>query len=416
MKRLFTLVALAAALVSANAKTLWTGSCTFAGYTVESGERPVFTPADFEDAVIGDKLVFTITNNANDTESWHQVELWHYDGEKPYESSLCQGIQVLANTVSVEFTLDKSLLDGLRSGETCAAGTGYTVTAIDLTTFDGIIWEGVSNCPDWTANPAVNIPGSAFAVAHEGDELVFTVEKLIPGSWAGIQIDTSDYQASVFGTTEIADDQTEVRFTLNAELLSALVTKGINITGMNFQLTKIQLIVNGGGDVPPVEDDDAIWSGSMTAGDWANFLTIPAEKFESIKAGDKLVFTVSNATEDGQICLKQNLPEGWAEMPSDAGEWGNYIHLTDGDGDYSFDVNAEAAASIKENGLVVAGVGYTLTKVAYADESAGITEVNIADTTSSAVYNLQGVKVADALDQITAPGLYISGGKKHILK
>lgn len=416
MKKLFTLIALAAAIIPASAKTIWTGNCTFANYVVASGERPVFSPADFADALVGDKLVFTVTNNADDSESWHQVELWHYDGEKPFDSALCHGVQVLANTTSVEFTLDSSLLDALKSGETCAAGTGYTVTSIDLTTFDGTIWEGVSNCPDWTANPAVNIPGSAFAVAQEGDELVFTVEKLIAGSWAGIQIDTSDYQTSVFGTTEIADDQTEVRFTLNAELLAGLVSKGINITGMNFKLTKIQLITNGGGQEPPVGDDDAIWSGTMTAGDWANFLTIPADKFEAIKAGDCLAFTVTAVAADAQICLKQNLAEGWAEMPSDAGEWGNYIHLSDGDGAYNFDVNAAAAASIKEHGLVVAGTGYTLTKVAYADDNAGIAEINADAAAPSAVYNLQGVKVADSPAEVSAPGLYISGGKKFILK
>lgn len=416
MKKLLTIFALAAALLPANAKTIWTGNCTFAAYSVVSGERPVFTPSDFADAAIGDKLIFAVANNSSDSESWHQVELWHYDGEKPYESSLCKGVQVLANTVKVEFTLDNALLTALQGGETCAAGTGYTVSSIELESFDGTIWEGVSNCPDWSANPAVNIPGSAFATAKVGDTLVFSVEKIIPGSWAGIQIDTSDYKASPFGTTEIADDQKEVKFTLASGLLSSLVSKGINITGMNFRLTKIKLISNGGGDLPPVGGENTIWSGTMTAGNWAESLTLPAETFIDIKAGDRLDFTVTAAATDGQLCVKQNLPQGWAEMPSDAGEWGNYIHLTYGDGVYSFDINATAAATIKEYGLVIAGTGFTLTKVVYVGASSGIADINLPAATSSAVYNLQGVKVADSINEISTPGLYISGGKKFILK
>lgn len=48
-------------------------------------------------------------------------------------------------------------------------------------------------------------------------------------------------------------------------------------------------------------------------------------------------------------------------------------------------------------------------------------DINAVETISSvqvnsAVYNLQGVKVADSLDQVAAPGLYITNGKKVIKK
>ena len=530
MKRVFAFVAIVASVLSLSAKTLWTGNCTFADYQVASGDRPIFTPEDFNDVVLGDKLIFNISNNNEDPQSWHQVELWQWDGEKPGPNALGLGVHILDGMTTAEFTIDETLLAGLRGGMTCAAGTGYTVRSIEVTTFDGVIWEGVCDCPNWVPNPAVTLPGANFAVAQEGDVLVFTVEKINAGEWAAIQIDqATTFSAGPFGTHEIADGQTEVRIVLNAELLANLVTEGINITGANFKLYKIELV--SGGDVPPVVDDavwsgtleqgewapnltipasklafvkagdvlaftvtagdenssislkqnlpegwdempsdagefgnyiyitegpgvyffpvneaaaasmneygmvvtgsyytltkieiqeapvedNSIWKGTMVAGDWANQLTIEAEKLSFVVEGTVLSFTVSAVEGDGQISLKSNLPEGWGEMPSDNGEFGNYIHVSDGPGTYYFTVNAAAAALMKEYGMVVAGLGYTLVEVGYIAESGVDTVVN-GKIVDGAVYNLNGVKVADSVDNLSAPGFYISGGKKFILK
>lgn len=529
MKKLFALTALSAAIFSANAANIWVGNCTFANYLVESGERPIFNPTVFADAVIGDKIIFNITNYEADPQEWHQVELWMYDGEKPGPNALGTGVHVLPGMTTVEFTIDENLLQGLLAGETCAAGTGYTVRSIELTSFDGVIWEGMCRCPDWVPNPAVTLQGSTFAVAEEGDQLIFTVEKITAGSYAAIQIDSATtFTPGPFGTTEIADGQTEVKFILNADLLASLITEGINITGMNFNLTKIQL-VKGSGEVPPVESgiwngskaiswssyvtitpdkfnniqagdqlvftvtdaltdaqvclkqnlesgweempsengefgnyiplepgdntvyfvltedavatilehglvvtgfdytltgvdiiaapasENVIWSGSMTSGDWENYVTIDASKFVDITDGDVLSFTVKNVEDGGSIAIKQNLELGWAEMPSDDGEYGNYLNLSEGDGVYYFHVNADAAASMKTYGMVVAGRGFTLTEVAYVGNDA-VKSVKKENSNSSAVYNLQGVKVADSLKDVKARGVFISGGKKYILK
>jgi len=360
MKKIFTLLLMASVMVAANARTLWTGSCTFADYGVVDGERPVFDASEFQACSIGDKLVFAVSNNASDPQSWHQLELWNADISK----ALAKGVQVLASTTDVTYTLDEGLLTQLKAGGFALAGTGYTVTSIELTGFDGIVWEGECLCPNWQATPPVNLPGSNFSAASEGDELVFYVEKIAEADYACIQIDRSTYVVGKFGTTEITEPAAEVKFVLDAELLSELQLYGINITGMNFKLTKIAIVAGGDTPVPPVTD--AIWSGIMVAGDWANYLEIDADKFAGIKDGDCLEFTVTDASADGQIALKQRLAGGWEEMPS-ATEWGNYLHLTEGDCVAYFDVNADAAASIAANGLVVAGTGFTLTKVAFAD-------------------------------------------------
>lgn len=362
MKRILTFAVLAASILTAGAKTLWTGNCTFADYKVASGDRPVFTPEDFNDVAVGDKIICNITNFNDDPQSWHQVEIWQWNGEEPGPAALTNpGIHILDGMTSAEFTIDETLLAGLKGGMSCLAGTGYTVRSIEVTSFDGVVWEGVCNCPNWVPDPAVTLPGSKFATAEEGDVLVFTLEVITPGEWAAIQIDqASTFSAGPFGTVELAANQTEVRIPLTAELLANLVTEGINITGANFRLFKIELV--SGGDVPPVTDD-AVWSGELVQGEWAPNLTVAASRFATIQAGDILAFTVTAGDENSSISLKQNLPEGWGEMPSDAGEFGNYIYITDGPGVYYFPVNEAAAASLKEYGLVVAGSNYTLTKI-----------------------------------------------------
>lgn len=238
MKRIFTLCMLAAAMtVSVNARQLWSGSCTFSNYSVETGERPVIGASEFADAAVGDKLVINLTNYASDPQSWHQVELYNPDITK----ALLKGIQVTPGMTEAVFPIDASLLTALRGEGFALAGTGYTVTSIDLMDFDGVIWQGECTVMNWQASPAVNIAGSGFAAAKVGDRLVFSVEIINPDNWAGIQVDNSRYTASSFGSTEITAETTEVSFLLTSALLIELQRDGINITGENFVLTRIAL-------------------------------------------------------------------------------------------------------------------------------------------------------------------------------
>lgn len=406
MKKFFTFIAVAALTLSANAKVLWTGSCTFANYTTED-ERPVFQAGEFAEAAIGDKLVFSVTDNAADPQSWHQLELYNQDITK----ALTKGVQITPETTEVVYTLDNSLLGRLQEGGFALAGTGYIVTEIAIESFNGIIWEGECLVPDWTPQPPVNLAGSMFASAAVGDNLIFTVEKINPEEYACLQVDRgTTYSAGAFGATELTEAAQDIVFTLTDALISELTTYGINITGMNVKLTAIKLTKGGGNG-----DDDnteALWTGAMTTGDWSNYLELEPEIFEGITAGDILRFTVTAVGDDGSLCLKQRLADGWQEMPSDT-EWGNYLNLTEGDGTYSFTVNAAAAETIAANGLVAAGSNYTLTKVALVkSESDAINQIANANAAAdAAIYNLQGRRVA-----VATKGIYIIGGKKVLVK
>ncbi|MDE5840616.1 MAG: hypothetical protein K2H49_06805 [Muribaculaceae bacterium] len=69
---------------------------------------------------------------------------------------------------------------------------------------------------------------------------------------------------------------------------------------------------------------------------------------------------------------------------------------------------AEPAATFYINNVVV--------EVEKDIEENAVKTVNAIVVPAAGVYNLQGVKVADTLDNVTVPGLYISNGKKVIKK
>ena len=421
MKKIFTLAILAAASLSASATTLWEGSCSFSNWSpVEGDERPVLTTSDFANAVVGDQLELTISEYGD--EAWRQIQIYTWDGFG--SGSEITHSDNVSGLTSYSFTLDDALLATLKETDVCIIGTGYTVTKIDLITYDGTIWEGECVCVSWDATPAVRLEGSSFVTAKLGDELVFNVETIEPGQWSAIQIDTANWTAGPFGQNVLTDGQTELSFILDEELLESLQNDGINITGANFKLTKIRLVSSSDdGDDDDNGDDDngdddndnenVIWSGSMTVTSWDNTVTLEGSAFGNVKAGDQLAFTVTEGDAASSIAVRSN--PGWSDVPTDK-EDGDYIYLTGGPGVYYWDINAAAAEEINANGLVITGTRYTLTKIELISKGAetAVNALEIGNIGNMPVYNLNGVKVADNFEAVKTPGLYIVGGKKVI--
>lgn len=420
MKKIFTLVLVALSALSASAVTLWEGSCSFSGWgPIDGDERPVLKSSDFATAAAGDQLVLTISEYGE--ESWREAQIYGWNGEGSTDPIASSGN--IAGLSSYTFTLDEELLAKLQATDVCIIGTGYTITKIDLDTFDGTIWEGECVCENWDASPAVNLKGSAFVNAKLGDVLVFTVEVITPGSWAALQVNTSNWVEGPFGQNVLTDGQTEVRFTLDETLLESLTTEGINITGANFKLYKIQLVSDDNGDNgdngddgDDENDDTVIWSGTMTtgAGGWDNTITLGGDAFAGVQAGDILAITVSEADEEAQVAVRSN--PGWGDVPSDL-PTGDYIPLSDGPGVYQFPINQELSDELSEKGIVITGTkALTITKVQLIRKGTATGVEVVKSANDASVYNIQGLKVADRLENVMAPGLYIVGGKKIIIK
>ncbi len=78
-------------------------------------------------------------------------------------------------------------------------------------------------------------------------------------------------------------------------------------------------------------------------------------------------------------------------------------------------LDAARKNSIKQIAIQNSEPGTLKLTAAYFSASAGVNAISAA-AVHNGVYNLQGVKVANSLDEVAAPGLYISNGKKIIKK
>ncbi|MDE6340894.1 MAG: hypothetical protein K2K93_01120 [Muribaculaceae bacterium] len=78
-------------------------------------------------------------------------------------------------------------------------------------------------------------------------------------------------------------------------------------------------------------------------------------------------------------------------------------------------LDADRKKSIKQIAIQNSEPGTLTLTAAYFAASAGVNAIS-ATAVATGVYNMQGVKVADSLDEVTAPGLYISNGKKIVKK
>ena len=105
-------------------------------------------------------------------------------------------------------------------------------------------------------------------------------------------------------------------------------------------------------------------------------------------------------------------------------QYGNIINL-DNEKDekaYTLDLEPKVIEELKQNGLVVTGLGYFLRSVNIVGSPmtkviTSIDKLETTDQNDGAVYNTNGVKVRDANDKgKLAPGIYIINGKKVLVK
>lgn len=78
-------------------------------------------------------------------------------------------------------------------------------------------------------------------------------------------------------------------------------------------------------------------------------------------------------------------------------------------------LDPEHKNSIQQIAIQNSEPGTLTLKAAYFEAAAGVHSISAA-AVRNGVYNLQGVKVANSLDEVAVPGLYISNGKKVIKK
>ena len=93
---------------------------------------------------------------------------------------------------------------------------------------------------------------------------------------------------------------------------------------------------------------------------------------------------------------------------------------------YRLDLEPKVIEELKQNGLVVTGLGYYLRSVNIIDTShtsnntvtgIAIDKIDSANQNDGTVYSINGMKVRDANDKGKLnPGIYIINGKKVLVK
>ncbi len=404
MKKTFTLLlVLLMAALSVNAKTLWSGSQSYANYntTPEADKRVMLTADMFADAAVGDKINVVFTYYAADPVSWHQVELWKTD----MSQAITGGVHILDGDTLATFTLDEAMLTELKANGCNLAGTGYTVTEVRLDAKSNVLWSGSQTYADYQTIPVAGkpivLPASMFAGAAEGDKLNISLTNYAadPQSWHQVELYAPDMSASLCPGVHVVETTTEAAFTLDATLLAKLQATGCAIAGTGFTVTKVTLEPNSG----------MIWQGNFAVGSWSS-ITIPKDNFAGVTKGSSLVFTFSDVPEGSGLVLKQNLPSGWATMPSGS----DWISLTETE--YVYPLTDADLETMQTYGLVLTGMSYTLTSV-QAVVPSSIGQIAKATAVQGTIYNLNGQVVGQqGSTSHLGRGIYILNGKKFVIK
>lgn len=104
-----------------------------------------------------------------------------------------------------------------------------------------------------------------------------------------------------------------------------------------------------------------LWNGSVTIGNWDQWVEIPADKFAQAGIADQIVITIAEVS-----------TEGYAQVQLDDGQWqsipgaGN-IALNTESTSATYTLTADMLETVQENGMLVRGAYYTVTSVDLID-------------------------------------------------
>ena len=278
-----------------------------------------------------------------------------------------------------------------------------------------LLWIG--SRPEYRKNQKISLDlaKEKFTNINVGDQLVMDLEVCDPTKQASLDIFNKSGHSITTLKPEFTNKDAQVTFVVTEELSKKLRTEGCVLRGENIRLYT----------VCHSSKKDAIWTGFKEL-QWGETI-IPAELFAHLVEGQKLEFVVRDATPGAKIFLRQN-----KKNPTDSKrpkfsfsvQYGNIINL-DNEKDekaYTLDLEPKVIEELKQNGLVVTGLGYFLRSVNIVGRPmtkviTSIDKVETTDQNDGAVYNVNGVKVRDANDKgKLAPGIYIINGKKVLVK
>ena len=248
-----------------------------------------------------------------------------------------------------------------------------------------VAWEG-SIALDWYADHRIRIPASFFETLSAGDKLVLYYSQ---DEWGQAQIMYGDWSGVVYDDGEVSFDKTFVptdlygwslgdkcsTLTLSQDILDNISAKtnwvdeepgiGIIIQGSGLTFTKIEI---GATPVP----ETVLWTGSHflgEAGDWSDSVALNADGLNSasfwsgLKAGKVLTFYYTENPQPGWVNLYvKSTASGWPSI-SGAMEYGVGLISGSASSSISHELTQDEVDTIKTGGIIIQGVGATVTKI-----------------------------------------------------
>lgn len=335
-----------------------------------------------------------------------------------------------ATETSVTLT-DEADIAGLKKSGLQIKGKNVTISAVYLGTGEAPdnpdnpdipdnptditdLWTGSADTGNWAND--VTVKSAAFESYKGGDILTifltvnpdakYGVLELADINYTQLECDRTAKELDSYGS--IQPGTTRLTYVITNYDMELLKENGLRVKGANVTITRIGISIGEALPDEPVDETKSIvWKGNLNCGRWAESISVPAEKFDKVKADDKLII---NATKN------QRVKYGEIELQDNAGNIldinGKGINL-DAEGYLPKDVSeviytlgSQDASRLKESGLLLKGSAITVTRITleYVGDRSGIytPEAEMTDM-ETVYYSLQGVRVATP-----STGIYIA--------
>ena len=275
-----------------------------------------------------------------------------------------------------------------------------------------VLWSGERTYSNGRALPTADdrivISAEKFTELSVGDMLMFEFENYAADPLTSqhiIRLSTPVTYASLNHNINVSEGDKRASVIVDETLRDKLIASGLVIGGTGFTMTSISVDAA----------DGTLWRGLKVINDtgWTVGV-VEAALFAGIKAGDALTITAEKTADGAQCVLKER--STWKDLPSDVADGNSFNDFNaEGVSIFSFTLNAEAVAALQTNGLLVAGSKYNLLSVAAASAT-DIRRPMREEERNSPVYTLNGRKISDGMSTSLRRGIYISGGKKILIK
>ncbi|MCF0203391.1 MAG: acetylxylan esterase, partial [Bacteroidaceae bacterium] len=240
--------------------------------------------------------------------------------------------------------------------------------------FGETIWSGEKAfSPSWGEWEA--IANEKFSEAEVGDFIVLNVKDVTVSAecqWPQIQLNNGNWsKLACAGNAALTATSSSATYGITIAMLAELKEGGLIVCGAGYTLTSVELEKGAGS----AGYENAVWIGKSVI-DWntGTSATIDKSSFVNAKVGDilRIKFSDLESGAAGHICTGD-----WKDMPDAT----DYVSLSGKY--YEYTITAAMLEKLQENGMIVTGVGYTLTSIDVFDP-ASLPKFNTAITIDDA--------------------------------